>query len=303
MRGLFAREEELTLYGERSGPSIMERIQDLFQGGFGVSTAIAGILAVSGIALLGCLTAYAREGLYEAAASKAYESRRMEAVDSVSHQVNFTVVRAAGAACTSWIYLPDTGIDYPLVQGPDNETYLQMDAYGNESKAGAIFVNFANSPLMTDAKTVIFGHDMRDKSMFTPLHKYADREWGEAHPDAYIYMDDGSIKHYALRYYMHVTPTEESVYITSKAEVPEQAAMLLRARAKEVYAEHTGGNLICLSVCKNHTMRDVVVFEHVDGEAPVVASTGQEEAVPEHAAENAPAEDTVDLEHSGVLAQ
>ena len=76
MRGLFAREEELTLYGERSGPSIMERIQDLFQGGFGVSTAIAGILAVSGIALLGCLTAYAREGLYEAAASKAYESRR-----------------------------------------------------------------------------------------------------------------------------------------------------------------------------------------------------------------------------------
>ncbi len=227
------------------------------------------ILAMALIGLLLVITFYLRQGLIDAAAAETYDNVQREVVDKETHTVNFSAVREMGSPSTAWLFIPDTPIDYPLVQGPDNDTYLDMDAYGRPSKAGAIFINFANSGDMSDAHTVIFGHNMADGSMFSVLHNYDSEEWGRKHQDAYIYMADDTVKHYKLRYYIFTEPLNESVYIVSKAEKGAEVAEKLRAQADIVYDEYTGGNLICLSTCTFHTLRTVVVFEYVDDEGPV----------------------------------
>ena len=231
--------------------------------------ALDAVIAILAVAALVAGVGYLSEGLKAAAAEARYEEVRTDIVASKTHDINFAVVQANGSSATSWIYLPDTAIDYPIVQGPDNDTYLDKDAYGNPSAAGAIFINYANSREMTDPKTVIFGHNMNDGSMFTGLHDYKDEEFGKTHTDAYIYMVDGTCKHYKLRYYLFTEPLDEDIYVTNKEENPAITAAKLEQRADIVYDHYTGNNLICLSTCTFHEYRTVVVFEYVDDMKPI----------------------------------
>lgn len=230
-----------------------------------ISTVVIGIALI--VIFLAIINIF-KENLDAISASEGYEEVYTEAVDEESHTIDFSVIKATGSTSTSWIYIPDTVIDYPLVQGKNNDEYLATDAYGNESKAGAIFINFANSSDMSDAKTIIFGHDMSDGSMFRSLHYYSDEEYGYEHQDCYIYMDNGDIKHYRLLYYLFTDPSNSDVYVTSLNEVASEAAEKLKNDALTVFNEYTGGNLICLSTCNMHVYRTVIVFEEIDSEAP-----------------------------------
>lgn len=227
------------------------------------------VIAIIVVAAVAAVMGFLTEGLKAAAAEAQYDELKATTVASVSHDIDFAVVQANGSMATAWLYIPDTGIDYPLVQGQDNDFYLDTDAYGNPSKAGAIFINYANDRNLNDAKTLIFGHNMADGSMFTPLHDYKDEEWGRMHTDAYVYMTDGGCKHYKLRYYIFTDPQNDDVYITTKTETPQDAAQRLLSHADIVYGDFTGGNLICLSTCTYHTYRTVVVYEYVDDKKPI----------------------------------
>lgn len=240
---------------------------------------VDAVLAAFVIALVFSVVGYIKQQLIATAATVKYDEVK-EAVVSEDHQsVDFSVVQSKGSTATSWLYIPGTLIDYPLVQGPDNDYYLARDAYGNDSKAGAIFINFANAPTMSDPKTVIFGHNMSDGTMFTDLHKYASEDFGKVHQDAYIYMQSGEVKHYKLRYYLFTQPLEPIIYVVSKAAAPLDEANAIAEKADIVYAESTGGNLICLSTCTAHKYRTVVVFEYVDDSKPIKGSEKMEEAI------------------------
>lgn len=78
-----------------------------------------------------------------------------------------------------WIEVPNTNIDYPVVQGKDNDFYLNHDFNKKESSAGAIFVDYKNN-IDKDKNIVIYGHNMRNKSMFQNLMKFKDEAfWKE----------------------------------------------------------------------------------------------------------------------------
>ncbi len=240
--------------------------------------ALNVVIVAAFLCLLFVIYGYLREALIATAASESYDEIKEQAVSVINEEtgersVDFTIINANGSTSTSWLYIPDTNIDYPLVQGPDNDTYLNMDAYGNTSDAGAIFINFANAADMSDPKTVIFGHNRSDGSMFTALHYYSDSEWGYEHEDAYIYMNNGSVKHYKLLYYIFTVPLNEAIYTTSKTEDVNEAATRLREEATIIYNEHMGGKLICLSTCTYHTKRTVVVFELIDESEPTIESS------------------------------
>ena len=233
---------------------------------------IDGLIALFALALIISVVGYVKQKLIATAATVKYEEVKQEVVVGEHESINFNVIKSAGSTSTSWLFVPGTVIDYPLVQGPNNDYYLDTDAYGNKSQAGAIFINFANAPDMSDAKTVIFGHNQTDGSMFTDLHKYADEEFGKVHQDAYIYMESGEVKHYKLLYYLFTQPLEPSIYVVSKADVALEEANAIGEIADIKYAEPTGGNLICLSTCTAHKYRTVVVFEYVDNAKPIIGS-------------------------------
>ena len=240
---------------------------------------VDAIIVVLVVLLVASAIGFLKQKLVATASTVVYTDLKDEAVSEDHAEINFSVVKSAGSTATSWIYVPGTTIDYPLVQGPNNDYYINYDAFGNESTAGAIFINFANSSDMSDAKTIIFGHNMSDGSMFTDLHKYADESYGQVHQDAYIYMESGEVKHYKLRYYLFTQPLDPVIYVVSKADEPLEQANAISEAADIVYADSNGGNLICLSTCTGHVYRTVVVFEYVDNQKPISGSLKQKESL------------------------
>lgn len=92
----------------------------------------------------------------------------------------------------AWITIPDTKIDYPILQSPDdNGYYLTHGQDGEENPSGALFTEDYNHKEFQDPITVIYGNNMDDGSMFGELDRYADSRYMEEHPYIYIYTDDG----------------------------------------------------------------------------------------------------------------
>lgn len=82
-----------------------------------------------------------------------------------------------------WITIDGTRIDYPIVQAEDNFHYLTRNFYHEESRAGSIYLDYRNDISLENEKNIIlYGHRMRDGSMFENLTKYLDRDFFEAHP-------------------------------------------------------------------------------------------------------------------------
>ena len=87
-----------------------------------------------------------------------------------------------------WINIPNTTLNYPVVQTPsESDYYLHRDFYDKSSRHGTIFAhNSADLQKPSDIVT-LYGHNMNDGSMFASLHKYASKEHYDTNP--YIYFD------------------------------------------------------------------------------------------------------------------
>lgn len=89
-----------------------------------------------------------------------------------------------------WITIPGTSVDYPIVQHPeDNAYYLNHDLAGNEAAAGSIYTENYNNKDFNDNLTVIYGHNMKNGTMFKTLHYYTEQEFFEGHPYIYVYTE------------------------------------------------------------------------------------------------------------------
>lgn len=92
----------------------------------------------------------------------------------------------------AWITIPDTNINYPILQSrEDNRYYLTHAQDGRESPSGALFTEDYNNKDFQDPITVIYGNNMQDGSMFGELDRYSDSSYMEAHPYIYIYTNNG----------------------------------------------------------------------------------------------------------------
>lgn len=88
---------------------------------------------------------------------------------------------------TGWIYSPGTAIDYPIVQGEDNEFYLEHTADRKANRNGAVFMDYRNKADFSHELTVLYGHHIRGGRMFSSLSGYKEQEYYEKHPIIYVY--------------------------------------------------------------------------------------------------------------------
>jgi sortase B len=96
--------------------------------------------------------------------------------------VNFQALRNINPNVVAWIWLDGTSIHYPVVQGADNTHYLRHLFDGRQNAAGAIFVDSNNRPGFVDRNTNIYGHDMRNGTMFAALRRYREQAFFDEHP-------------------------------------------------------------------------------------------------------------------------
>lgn len=83
--------------------------------------------------------------------------------------------------CIGWIYIPGTAVNYPLMHTPSNpQKYLRRDFYGNYSQSGVPFLDSRCN--LTDTNLIIYGHNMRNGTMFSELKNYVNTDFRKAHP-------------------------------------------------------------------------------------------------------------------------
>ncbi len=116
------------------------------------------------------------------------DDEESEDESSLYLQVDFEGLKAKNPDVVAWIQMPALEISYPVVQGKDNSYYLYHMFDGESNKNGSIFVDYHNSPDFTDSNTIVYGHNMKDKSMFGTLNGYQDQALYEQHPCFYIYI-------------------------------------------------------------------------------------------------------------------
>lgn len=116
-----------------------------------------------------------------------------------ARSIDFAGLNETAPHAYAWLYIPGTDIDYPIIQHPeDPDYYLRRTPEGKKATAGSIFTQLYNSTDWTDNNTVIYGHNMRNGSMFATLHNFEEKEFFEENQFVYIYSPDGTIRVYQV---------------------------------------------------------------------------------------------------------
>ena len=106
-----------------------------------------------------------------------YEAEQLESspiMEELRIRPKFLPLVEINPDVVGWLTVDELNIDYPLVQSADNEYYLQRNFFQEDSKAGSIFMDFRNGVQELGRHTILYGHRMKDGSMFGQLHKLID---------------------------------------------------------------------------------------------------------------------------------
>lgn len=109
--------------------------------------------------------------------------------------MDFAALREVNEDVLGWIFIPGASISYPLVQGDDNEYYLDHTWRRRRNSVGAIFMEYQNTPDLSDFNTIIFGHRVSNRAMFGLLGQYSSWDFWAARPYLYLSVDSGSYRY------------------------------------------------------------------------------------------------------------
>ena len=128
-----------------------------------------------------------------------------------SLKVDFDKLKKVNKDIVGWIQFDEPErINYPIVRGEDNDKYLTTTYEGKKNSSGAIFMDANNSGEFADRNTFIYGHNMKNGSMFGQLRKFKTKDYYEQNPYFYIYTPDGKEVKYQIFAVCIVEDTSES---------------------------------------------------------------------------------------------
>ncbi len=110
--------------------------------------------------------------------------------DLPDNPIDFAALQEKNPDTVAWIKVPGTVIDYPVMRsGTDREEnfYLDHNSEGKSHVAGAIYMQKINDADFSDPNTVLYGHDMRNGSMFAGLHRYKKKDFFDEHRTITVY--------------------------------------------------------------------------------------------------------------------
>lgn len=105
-------------------------------------------------------------------------------------EIHLNALQEVNKDVLGWIAIPGTKLSYPIVQGEDNDEYLNRNWKKEKSISGSIFLESTNSSNFTDFHTILYGHRMRDRTMFGVLKDYQRLDFLQEHPNIYIVLEN-----------------------------------------------------------------------------------------------------------------
>ena len=139
--------------------------------------------------------------VYQETSTQEYATYRPDADNALT----FEDLKAINGETIGWIDVYGTNVDYPIVQGVDNDKYINHTAKGTYSSAGAIFLDYRNKPDLTDFNSIIYGHHMAEHAMFGDLDQFQNRTFFDEHEYGSLYLDrrEGQ-KEFGMRFFAFV---------------------------------------------------------------------------------------------------
>ena len=138
--------------------------------------------------------------------------------------IDFDALRAINPDVVGWIYYEGTVIDYPIVQGRDNNEYLYKMFDGNYGGFGTLFVDAATERPFKQFNTIVYGHHMRNGSMFADLRKLKDQNYCTEHPRMELITPEGKF-HLEIAAFLN-QPSDSNIYTTNIHNIDERSAYL-----------------------------------------------------------------------------
>lgn len=136
-------------------------------------------------------TLYSRakvKGQYEALAEMMQEE--LSPHDMQQGALSLNKLRQINSDVVAWIDIEGTNVHYPILQASDNDYYLYVSVYDEYADGGSIFMDYRNDEYFNDMNTVIYGHNMRNKTMFYDLRFYQEQSYYEARPYITVKIDN-----------------------------------------------------------------------------------------------------------------
>lgn len=167
-----------------------------------------------------------------------------------------TVVKELTEDYIAWLNVEDTTIDYPIMQGKSNTTYLNKDPYGSFSLSGSIFLDFRNNADFSDSYSLLYGHHMANGFMFGALDDFFDKEFWEEHQKGSITLKDGTVLKLDIFACLNTDANNDAVFN------PEGSDLLLsRLDNKLFYKAAKNKHIVVLSTCMEpgSTRRTIVL--------------------------------------------
>lgn len=128
-------------------------------------------------------------------ADTAYQNLRQMKDSSLPGQernpIDFVELQKINPDTAAWITSEDSPIDYPILQGSDNDYYLRHLATGAPNKLGSLFIDYRNQRDFSDKLTIIYGHNWQDGFMFASLEQYKSQAYFHLHPSMELYTPEG----------------------------------------------------------------------------------------------------------------
>ena len=128
---------------------------------------------------------------------KQEEEESGEASSAEAFTVDFASLQQINEDIVAWLRIPGV-LDYPVVQGTDNSYYLHHTFRKEYNIAGSIFLDARNMADFSDSKNIIYGHNMRNGSMFHVLRNFQDLDFYQANREIWLYLPDGSVQVYEI---------------------------------------------------------------------------------------------------------
>ena len=128
---------------------------------------------------------------------KQEEEERGNAGSAEAFTVDFAALQQINPDIVAWLRIPGV-LDYPVVQGTDNSYYLHHTFRKEYNIAGSIFLDARNEADFSDRKNIIYGHNIRNGSMFHVLRKFQNLDFYQANREIWLYLPDGSVQVYEI---------------------------------------------------------------------------------------------------------
>lgn len=138
--------------------------------------------------------------------------------------MDVTALKAVNPDVLGWLWIPGTKLSYPLLCGEDNSFYLTHNWLGEASSLGSIFLEQANEADFSQFNTILYGHRMKNGSMFATLAHYRSAQYAAEHPR--LYLIDETEQHCYEVFSAFEASVSDPVYQIDFQTTEEQAAFL-----------------------------------------------------------------------------